>query len=351
VKQIKLLLVSPCFGTYGGIEAFILAVAEAVRREPDFSVRLCFKKVKGFALHPGLAGMLRHEAVVFVDRAGSELAGAIKWADIVHLQNASPDVVALSKIFGKKIVLTIHNYMRHGRSLHLLLWRISARLADARWYNSDFVWGTWEGDRKRRGSLKIPTVSKLPQGWTLPNERRGFVFAGRWIANKGIETLIEAYAQAELDRDLWPLLLIGDGPLRPSIQANIEKRQIRGIQLTGFVDDATKASHMQSARWAVVPPNTKEDLGLTAIEARSLGVPCIITRDGGLPEAAGHQALICEPNDPIGLARLLEQATRMNETEYIERSNRTRDELQGELVPLEFYAKAYRQVLQGKPVE
>ena len=43
MKQIKLLLVSPCFGSYGGIEAFVLAVADAVRREPDFIVRVCFK--------------------------------------------------------------------------------------------------------------------------------------------------------------------------------------------------------------------------------------------------------------------------------------------------------------------
>jgi len=74
VRTIKLLLVSPCFGTYGGIEAFVLAVADAVRQEPDFVVRLCFKKVKGFALHPGLAAMLRQESVLFVDRAGGDLA-------------------------------------------------------------------------------------------------------------------------------------------------------------------------------------------------------------------------------------------------------------------------------------
>ena len=205
MKPIKLLLVSPCFGTYGGIEAFLIAVADAVRREPDFTVKLCFKKVKGFALHPGLAAMLQHESVLFVDRAGRDLANAIKWADIVHLQNASPDVIALAKLFGKRIVVTIHNYMRREWSLHRLLWRISARMVDARWYNSDFVWQTWEGNRKRRGSRKVPTVSKLAQGWIAPNERRGFVFAGRWIANKGIETLIEAYSSTDLDRAAWPL--------------------------------------------------------------------------------------------------------------------------------------------------
>jgi glycosyltransferase involved in cell wall biosynthesis len=351
VKPIKLLLVSPCFGTYGGIEAFLLAVADAVRREPDFVVRLCFKKVKGFALHPGLAAMLQHEAVSFVDRAGRDLANAIEWADIVHLQNASPDVVALAKLFGKRVVLTIHNYMRREWSLHRLLWRIGARLADARWYNSNFVWRTWEGNRKRRGSRKVPTVSKLPQGWTEPNERRGFVFAGRWIANKGIETLIEAYSSANLDRAKWPLALIGDGPLRPAIEAKLDQQPVRGLEVTGFVDDATKAQRMKNGRWVVVPPNTKEDLGLTAIEARSLGVPCIITRDGGLPEAAGHQALVCEPADPVALAKLLEQAAAMSEAEYIERANRTREELQQELVPMDFYAKSYRRILAGQPPE
>lgn len=351
MKQIKLLLVSPCFGTYGGIEAFVLALADAVRREPDFAVRLCFKKVKGFALHPGLAVMLRHEAVLFVDRAGRELADAIKWADIVHLQNASPDVVAMAKLFGKRIVLTIHNYMRWEWSLHQLLWRISARWADARWYNSHFVWNTWERNRKRRGSRKVPTVSRLPQGWTTPNDRRGFLFAGRWVANKGIETLIEAYASANLDRAAWPLVLIGDGPLRPMIQAKMDKEPVGGLEITGFVDDAIKAQRMKTARWVVVPPNTKEDLGLTAIEARSLGVPCIITRDGGLPEAGGRQALSCEPGDPRALANLLEQAAQMPEAEYVDRANRTREELQDELVPMDFYARSYRRILRSEPVE
>jgi glycosyltransferase involved in cell wall biosynthesis len=351
LKRNKLLLVSPCQGTYGGIEAFVLAVAAAVRREPDFEVRVCFKKVKDFALHPNLATMLRHENVMFVDRAGRELSEAVKWADIVHLQNASPDVVALAKLYGKRIVLTIHNYMPRKLSAHRLLWRLSAKWADERWYNSNFVWKTWES-RKRHGSRKVPTTSKLPsqsRGWTPPHERSGFVFIGRWIANKGIETLLDAYAQADLDRTAWPLILMGDGPLRPAVQAKIDNERISGIRVEGFVDEATKAKHMQQARWVVVPPNTHEDFGLTAVEARNLGVPCIITRDGGLPEAGGQQALMCEPGDARGLANLLEQASRMSEIEYAERATRTREELAHELEPMDFYAHSYRRILTQGP--
>ena len=121
--------------------------------------------------------------------------------------------------------------------------------------------------------------------------------------------------------------------------------------MEGFVDEATKAKQMQQARWVVVPPNTNEDFGLTAVEARHLGVPCIITRDGGLPEAGGQQALICEPGDARGLANLLEQASRMSETEYAERATRTREELAHEIEPMDFYARAYRRILSGESVD
>jgi glycosyltransferase involved in cell wall biosynthesis len=351
VKPIKLLLVSPCQGAYGGIEAFVLAVAAAVRKEPDFEVRVCFKKTKHFARQPSLKAMLKNEPVEFCERADRDLAGAIRWADIVHLQNASPDVVALAKLFRKRLVLTIHNYMPRALDTHRLLWRLSAKFADARWYNSQFVWDTWERDRKRQGSRKVATTSKLPEGWTAPEERRGFAFIGRWIANKGIDTLLDAYAEAELDHEKWPLVLMGDGPLRSLIEYAIQRRGITGIRVLGFVDEETKAREMKNARWVVVPPNTREDFGLTAIEARHLGVPCIITRDGGLPEAGGRQALICEPADVPGLARLLEQAAQMSDAEYAERAQRTREELATELEPMEFYARAYRQVLQGQSVE
>lgn len=347
LSRTKLLLVSPCQGTYGGIEAFVLALADTVQREPDFQIKICFKKVNGFSLHPSFAEMLRGQPVAFVDRAGHDLAELVRWADIIHLQNASPDVVFLAKLFRKPLVLTIHNYMPHELNAHRILWKISARLANERWYNSDFVWKTWEGEHPRPGSRKILTTSRLPEGPVPPDQRKGFVFAGRWIANKGLETLVDAYAQADLNREEWPLTLIGDGPLRPGIEAKVQKHGLTGVSLPGFVDDATKADYMRKARWMVVPPHTNEDLGLTALEARNLGVPCIITRDGGLPEAAGAQALVCEPRNPTSLARLLEQAAAMTADEYQRRAEATKRELADQMVPLTFYPESYRRIVAG----
>jgi len=323
----------------------VLAVADAVQREPDFAVKICFKKVKGFSLHPSLAEMVRGQPVMFVDRAGGELTDAVRWADIVHLQNASPDVVFLAKLLRKRLVMTIHNYMPRQWNAHRLLWRLGARLADARWYNSNFVWKTWEGNHPFPGSRKVATTSRLPEGWTPPAERRGFVFVGRWIANKGLETLIDAYAQADLDRAAWPLTLMGDGPLRPNIESQIRRHGITNVNILGFVDDDTKTQMMKKARWIVAPPHTNEDLGLTPLEGRSLGVPSIITRDGGLPEAGGAQALVCEPGDAGALARLLEQAARMSPDEYAKRAEATKRDLDTEMVPRTFYAESYRRLI------
>ena len=341
----KVLIVSPCQGSYGGIEAFVLAIAEAITREPDIELRLCLKRVQGFVLQPNLKEILKGQDVIYTDRgADRDLLDAIMWSDVVHLQNAPPDVAFFTRLFRKKLVMTIHNYMARPMTLHRLLWRLSAHFADERWYNSQFVWDTWEPARKRAASRKVPTVSKLPEGWTSPGQRRGFVFLSRWIANKGVETLVDAYAQATLDREKWPLTMMGDGPLRSLIEHAITKREIKGVRVLGFVTDATKTSEIQNACWMVVPPNTNEDFGLTAVEARHLGVPCIITRDGGLPEAGGEQSLICEPADSVALARLLEQAAAMSETEYAQRAARTREALSTELEPIEFYAQAYRRL-------
>ena len=342
----KVLIVSPCQGGYGGIEAFVLAVAAAVRGEPDFELRICLKRIEGAKLQPNLKAMLKGEDVILCDRADRDLVEAIRWADLVHLQDAMLDVALLTKFFRKPLGITLHNPM--ATELSGLFSRVAARITDERWYCSQFVWDSWELHRKRAGSRKVPTVSKLPEGWIAPDERRGFVFIGRWIANKGIDTLVDAYALAQLDPEKWPLVLMGEGPLQSLVEYAIQKRGIKGIEVLGFVDEITKAERIKNARWIVVPPNTNEGFGLAAVEARNLGVPCIITRDGGLPEAAGRQALVCEPNEPRALAQLLQQAAAMSETEYAERATRTREALATELEPMEFYARAYRRLAHGE---
>jgi glycosyltransferase involved in cell wall biosynthesis len=348
-RPLRVAIVSPTFGGFGGLEAFVLAVAGGLPVTTELEVRLVFKRVAGFALRPEVERAVAPLGgrVEFVDRGSPALRRAIAWADVVHAQNASPDVVLHTRLRGRRLLINVINHRTPGNSLHQRTWDFCLRRAHRRFYISDFVRRSWEGDATRRGSEVVFPLCELADGLAPPATRRGFVFAARWVANKGLDTLVDAYAAAKLDPVGWPLALLGDGPLRTETLARIEALGLRGVTTPGFVSQTEKANAIRAARWMVVPPNTREDFGLTAIEARHLGVPCIITRDGGVPEAAGEEALACEPGDVAGLAACLRAAAAMSEDEYAARTARTRETLLPRLAGPEFYARAYRELAGG----
>ena len=264
-----------------------MELASAAGAWPEFEVQACFKLVGGHELRNDLKEMAStlHCPVHYVHSGDFALLKLIRWADIVHGQNTSPDIIFPALLLGRKVVLTIHNWRRRNLGLHSLLWGLGARLAHRRWYISEFVWKTWEPGRKATGSECVPSAHHLPGVWYPPAERKGFLFLGRWIENKGIEDLVTAYSQSRLDPLRWPLTLLGHGPLRPAVQALIARLGVAGVEMPGFLDEKSKAKRLASCRWLVAPSNTREDMGITPIEARSAGVPAIVTRDGGLPEA------------------------------------------------------------------
>jgi glycosyltransferase involved in cell wall biosynthesis len=344
--DVRVLLVSPTFGAYGGMEAFVLTVAEALRQDGRFAVRICFKRARGFELRPELAAACAGLPVEFCGRASRALVSAIAWADVVHGQNASPDVAALATLLSKPLAVSVHNVLPAAPRTRRLAWRLAAAGARTRWYNSRFVWNSWEA-RQRTGSAYVPPLSVLPETDVAPIERRGFVFLGRLVAGKGVDVLLDAYERAALDPERWPLTIFGEGPMRPLLDRNGAQGSRRGVRFGGFVTGADKTRALAGARWLVVPSHWGEPFGLVAHEARSVGVPCIVSRDGGLPEAAGNDALVCPPADAAALAAALRQAAEMTEAEYVARARRTRAELQAEITPASFYAAEYLRLQSG----
>lgn len=346
-RPLRVALISPSFGGYGGMEAFALGILRGFADDPRVLLTVYFKCVAGFELRPELAqaAAALGARVQFVRRASASLWRAVAAADVVHSFNPSPDTLLAARLLRRPTLINVINHRRSGRSLRQRAWDFLLRHGAARrFYISDFVRRSWEGAAAWPGSEVIFPLCELARGERPIAERRGFVFAARWIENKGLDTLIEAYAQARLDPARWPLCLIGDGPLRSRIVRRIEELGLRGVSAPGFLSQAAKADAIRAARWMVVPPHTREDFGLTAIEARAVGVPCIITRDGGVPEAAGSHALACEPGDAAGLAACLRAAAEMSEAEYVRRARLTRETLAGELRGPEHYARTYAEL-------
>ena len=276
----------------------------------------------------------------FVSPRDSVIKNAIRECDLVHLHNPMVEGVWHAKKFSKPCVMTIYNWRRKGMKPRLLLWRWAVSQADRRWYISEFVWDSWE-KKRRQGSARLPVVSRMPQGEIAPDKRKGFLFIGRWIPNKGIRILLEAYQRLKADPQEWPLTMLGDGPLREEVLDKIQDQGIKGVQLPGFVSEYERQRYTREAKWMVTPPHTQEDLGLTPLEARSVGVPCIASTDGGVKETAGPHALFCKPGDINSLAECMKKAIQMEESQYLELSSLAKVDLEQYVRPLDEYAEEY----------
>jgi glycosyltransferase involved in cell wall biosynthesis len=344
----KLLLAAPTMGSYGGIEAVVLTLARSLVATSDIEPRVVFKLAAGNSPAASLQACARESgvSVEFVQRASAQLWRAVGWADLVHGHNLSPDIGLFAALRRKPLVATVHHRLPSERSLRVRLWQLALRQPCETWFNSQSVAQTWGGVAPPRRRVLHP-VCELAMDFAPLPPRRGFSFVSRWIANKGADVLIEAYARADFDKSVHPLHMMGDGPLLAEWRARVAERKIAGVTLHGFVGETEKRRRIAQSRWLVVPPHTNEDMGLTPLEGRSLGVPCIATRDGGLAEVAGSGAILCEPGSVAGLQAALEAAAGLPEAEYVRRSEAGFRELPEQVPTPASYAQRYRDLLKS----
>ena len=355
LSNLKIFMLAPCLGKFGGIETFCLTLIEDLIKR-GASVRLLRKKVTGFKEDGSIpkneneirSSWMSEESERFVSQfvlpRDSVIKDAIRECNLVHLHNPMVEGVWFAKKLSKPCVMTIYNWHRKGLNPRLLAWRWAVNQADRRWYISEFVWDSWE-KKRRKGSGRLPVISRMPQQESPSEKRKGFLFIGRWVPNKGIRILLQAYARLKADPKEWPLTMLGDGPLREEVLYTIQEQGIKGVLLPGFVSESERHRYTREAKWMVTPPHTHEDLGLTPLEARSVGVPCIASTDGGVKETAGPHSLFCKPGDIDSLLECMKKALQMEDNQYQELSRLAKVDLEQYVRPLDEYTKEYLKLI------
>lgn len=125
---------------------------------------------------------------------------------------------------------------------------------------------------------------------------------------KAIGVLIDAFTRLKESRngagDLH-LLIVGDGPERDTLQAQIEAHGMAGsIRLSGARDDVPR---LLGAGDIFCLPSRQEGLGLAVIEAMAAGLPVVATNVGGIPEVvqADETGILVPPNDAEAIAKAI----------------------------------------------
>ena len=134
-------------------------------------------------------------------------------------------------------------------------------------------------------------------GWDTHHAVVGFT--GRFVEEKGIGTLLEAFAESTLP---WNLLFVGGGRMQPLIDTlrlrhPSRVRAVTGVShddIPGYLNamDLLCAPSRTTARW-------REQFGRMLIEAMACGVPIAASSSGEIPHVVGDAGvLIAEDNPP-----------------------------------------------------
>jgi glycosyltransferase involved in cell wall biosynthesis len=262
---------------------------------------------------------------------------------VVHVHNyfplISPAVFYACKKSGIPVVHTLHNYraicptallMHDGKINETSLkgstwWTVTKRV-----YRNSFIGslalacmaelhkllGTWQ--TKVDGFIALTEFSRqkyIEAGWpaekilvkpnfiedpfdtatTLRKVGGYALYVGRLSEEKGINILLDAWTSVDL-----PLKVIGDGPLKSSVESNA----LASVVYLGLKKKDEVLALIKNADFIIMPSTWYETFGMVIIEAFACGTPVLASRLGSLQTIIVDDVtgLHFEAGNPVDLA-------------------------------------------------
>jgi glycosyltransferase involved in cell wall biosynthesis len=167
-------------------------------------------------------------------------------------------------------------------------------------------------DSERIGAAGVGGAPRL-----LPTENDDCVwhvlFAGRLIAAKGVDILLDALPLVSVPVHLH---IAGDGPERDALLARAQELGVQDrVTFHGWIANEQLWRLYREMHLFVHPGRWPEPCGRTVQEAMTIGIPIVVSNTGGPPWLVGDFGRTFEPGDRAGLARSIEmQLTRYDES-------------------------------------
>lgn len=132
---------------------------------------------------------------------------------------------------------------------------------------------------------------------------RVFIYQGRIAAEKNVESLLKAWKAADM-ASTSRLLIVGDGPLRPSLEMFYGSEY--GVSWLGFEAEERRRIELLQGADAFILPSLVEGLSLSLLEAMACGTACLATDVGADGEVLDHGAgIVLNPQKVASQLRTL----------------------------------------------
>ena len=182
-----------------------------------------------------------------------------------------------------------------------------------------------DNDYFRQGAEKIRRKTSETGNQSSPVNY--FLASNRFIEKKNLFRLLEAYARyriasAQLQAKShprvlpvpWSLVLLGDGPLREVLRAQISSLNLQNhVLLPGFIQYPDLPAHYALAG-AFIHASTTEQWGLVVNEAMASGLPILVSNRCGCVSTLvreGRNGFAFDPFDSEELAVLMQRVSSM----------------------------------------
>jgi colanic acid/amylovoran biosynthesis glycosyltransferase len=298
----------------------VAAVAWWARRRPIRLASSLALVVGGYARRPGL---LARALATFPLAAA--LARVVKTRRIDHVHAHYATYPLLAAWLGRRLTDVTYSVTVHAHDIFVDRSFLGPRLADA-----GFAIAVSEYNRRYLAAYEAPAATPVhvvrcgidpaAHRYRPRAPRPCGVVRALCVASlqeyKGHRVLLEALAVAGPRLARLELDLVGDGPLRASLETLARRRGLRSrVRFHGSLTESAVNALLDRADLFVLPSivarsGQMEGLPVSLMEAMAAGVPVIASTLSGIPELVrdGETGLLAEPGDVEDLVRALELA-------------------------------------------
>jgi len=151
-------------------------------------------------------------------------------------------------------------------------------------------------------AIDSATPVDVREAFSLPSEALVVGNVAALVPHKGQKDLIDAAATVVQQVPHARVVILGEGPLRPALEAQVAALGLeRHVLLPGFRGDVLG---LQKTFDVFVMSSLTEGMGTAMLDAMACGSAIVGTRAGGIPEAVIHEeaGLLVPPHDPPAMA-------------------------------------------------
>jgi glycosyltransferase involved in cell wall biosynthesis len=193
-------------------------------------------------------------------------------------------------VLNLKHAKTPFGHRQYLRNREIVKKKVSRMIAVSQFVKAKLLDQGFPEDKVTVHYIGVDTELFRPAHYTGP---RHVLFVGRLVERKGLEYLIRGMESVQNQFPEVELVVIGDGPLRSSLEAQarscLRRYQFMGVQRPEVVREQLGQSLVLAGPSVKIASGEEEAFGMVFAEAQSMEIPVVSFASGGIGEAVEHR--------------------------------------------------------------